>query len=278
MPNWSYNEIMILGTEEKINEFVKIGLKNSNVEPLSTMSENVSLLRENAKHKSINNKKIVLIDGLAARTFLPMPDTYLLYDTTNYPNDFPDSVIEEQKQMGAIGWYDYNCLTLGTKWDFDLEGFDVKESFTHKGIFRICFRCETAWSMPTNWLIAINKLVPELKIIITANEESNMFNCCGYVKDGEYVEYSDYSQEKCNLWEEVTAKRDKYCEETHNNPDEVKRIKEILNITEENEDTARRIRTEIEFESEEKYPYDDGDIVDKIEDDVVNVEEMLLEE
>ena len=214
MPNWSYNTVALQGKKEAVHKFIKIGLNNSGLESTNDIMKDFDLLKAEGKTKTVKNEvhgnksevgEIEMETYLSARTFLPMPDTFLLYDTTNYPNAYPVAVVKEQKEKyGAIGWYDYNCLTLGTKWNFKLGENDEPSIDTidgHDDCYRIVFTCDTAWSMPIAWLCAIKNLVPELGVFIMSNEESGQWYMCGYIdENGELCDYSDLTDEMDNLY------------------------------------------------------------------------------
>lgn len=279
MPNWSYNHIIFIGKEETMNELFKIGLRNSNVEPLETMNDNFNLLLSQAKVKELNDNGCVeLVGGLTARTFLPMPDTYLLHDTTNQPNMYPVEVVEEQRSMGAVGWYDYNCLTLGTKWDFDLDGFTIDTVLGKKGVYQVSFSCDTAWSMPVPWMVAIKNMLPELQIMIASNEESVAWDMVGYIgydEDSELYNmcvYSDYADNRQNDYIALGNRRNEYVEKMMGDENEVKDAMATLNT--EDMDAVRR---HFEEKSEKLYSYDDVDYSTNIDNDCESVFTMLLE-
>ena len=211
MPNWTNNTIIISGKNEGILRFLNEGLRNSKIEPLSDIQNAYNMLIENGKHKSIEderklNKDIILERGVMMRTFRPIPDTYLLYDTTNdmpkrdswawggghvfhsdeeyeeYKTAYENAVKEQEEKYGARGWYDYNLLTLSVKWDAALCEWEL---YTSGDNASIVFRCETPWSYPNNWLRWIKDTF-NVNVFILAFEECSSFNFYKEI-DGEEV-------------------------------------------------------------------------------------------
>ena len=204
MPNWSYNTIALQGKKEAVHEFIKLGLKNSNLEASDDIQKDFALLIEQGQTKVTNDERddspheIIMEKYLSARTFLPIPDTFLLYDTTNHPNDFPAAAKEQKEKYGVVGWYRYNCLTLGTKWNFGLcnDGQTATLEEVAAGVWRFEFYCETAWSMPLVWCGTMKKMFPELTVAICAQEENNSYCVTGEVdENGELEEYADLTDE-----------------------------------------------------------------------------------
>ena len=172
MPNWTFNTITITGNKNAINKFKTDAVKHE--------------------------------DGtLFLSSWLPIPETFLKYDTANHPNgdglkvgekwwdglgDHGDKIIteelieefkratEEQKEKyGVIGWYDYNVKTFGCKWDTRVEIGSENNG-------RITLLVDTPWSAPNNWLRTLSKNYPELS-----------FNLHAIYEDGfwEEVEYHE---------------------------------------------------------------------------------------
>lgn len=188
MPNYVYSTIAFRGTEESIHKLIKIGLENSCMPSTGDMQRDFGLLVSEGKTLQLDeqNHGVKLEKGLSARTFLPMPETFLLYDTTNYPKNYPNAVKEQQEKYGVVGWYDYNKQTLGVKWNFDLTEVDL-QPLELSGIWMFGMDIETAWVYPDQWLIRIKKMVPELDVSIQA--------LTGTDDDGEFAEFSGYVED-----------------------------------------------------------------------------------
>lgn len=226
MPNWSQNIIAFKGKEENILNMLNDGLLNSGADKCETFSDAVVSLEENAKHKSVENGEVVLERGLRLRTFLPMPDTFLLYDTTNRPDAFDDAVQEQKKVYKVVGWYDYNLTTLGTKWDADLS---IESNFSVDGTATIVFFCETAWSYPEEWMLTLGEKYGLQSFILT-KEEGGFYYFYGTLEDkidllgkeeelykqfvdGEQKEdYEGYYEASGELWEDSIADFYEYME------------------------------------------------------------------
>ena len=238
MPNWSYNTVCIKGKKDAMQKLINNGLENSGLEPTNDIEKDFDNLLNNATVKCVDNidgkLEIDYKKGLTARTFMPMPDTFLLHDTTNYPNAYPTEVCQEQiEKYGALGWYDYNCLTLGTKWDFDLQDAELME--TPDGKWQIIFYCETAWSTPDAWCINIKKLVPEINVGYKADEESGAYYQCCYVKDGAMEEYGD-----------LTGKYDAMCKDFNDSREHCeKKIRDDKELMEKLEKEVRESNSEM---------------------------------
>ena len=167
MPNYVYSTIVFRGTAESIHKLIKIGLENSCMPSTGDMQRDFGLLVSEGKTLQLDeqNHGVKLEKGLSARTFLPMPETFLLYDTTNYPKNYPNAVKEQQEKYGVVGWYDYDKQTLGVRWNFDLTEVDL-QPLELSGIWMFGMDIETAWVYPDQWLIRIKKMVPELDVSI----------------------------------------------------------------------------------------------------------------
>ena len=197
MPNWIFSTATFSGTEEAVHKLIKIGLEHSGLPSTGDLRQDFNLLVAEGKSPELDEEaqRVVMTKGLTARTFLPIPETYILYDTTNHPNRYPDAAKEQQEKYGAVGWYDYNCLTLGTKWDFELTNVELEER-DNRWLFYTDI--ETAWDYPAQWFVAMKGLVSELKVdFIVDNyydppeDDDDPFEACrlyGYVDDGEIKE------------------------------------------------------------------------------------------
>ena len=197
MPNWIYSSATFSGTEEAVNKLIKIGLENSQIQSTGDLRQDFNLLVAEGKYLGLDKEtqRVVKRKGLTARTFMPIPETFILYDTVNNPDRYPEAAKEQQEKYGAVGWYDYNCLTLGTKWDFELTNAELLKK-DNCWLFHIP-DIETAWDYPAQWLVAMKGLVPELKVDFTVynyyeppEDEYDPEACClhGYVEDGEVKE------------------------------------------------------------------------------------------
>lgn len=227
MPNWSNNIIAFKGEESKVLAMLNDALVNSGEEKCETFSDAVTALGCNAKHKAVENGQVVLEKGLRLRTFLPMPDTFMLYDTTNYAAKFEEATNEQRKKYGVVGWYDYNLATLGCKWDADLT---IENTYSVDGIATIVFDCETPWSYPENWMLALEEKYG-LKSYIFTKEEGGFYYFYGtlddnvdllhkeeelynkYIKDDGEEDYNAYHEECEELWLESLSDFYEYVEE-----------------------------------------------------------------
>jgi len=253
MPNWSYNKIGLQGSKETVQKFINLGLENSDLKPTNDIRKDFELLVNDGKTKKCvgENGEPIKEVRLTARTFLPMPDTFILYNTTNHPNKYPIEIVKEQaEKYGAVGWYDYNIKTLGTKWNFNLEAAELRE--VGNGKWRIVFDCETAWSAPTVWCETIKSMFPELKVFIAAHEESNAYIECGeYCEGGDYNTYSDYTGDMNNMYEEYDNKRDEFIENLRNDKEKMEAITENVRkkMADENREESEEVLIQWELES-----------------------------
>lgn len=189
MPNYVYSSICIRGTEEAMHKLIKIGLENSGLQSTGEMRRDFGLLVREGNTLSLDeeHRQTRLETDFTARTFLPMPETFLLYDTTNHPEQYPEAAKEQQERYGVVGWYDYNIQTLGVKWNFDLTEADLQPFETMGDCWLFSFDTETAWDYPDQWLIKIKEMVPELDVSIQA--------LTGIDDDGEFAEFSGYVED-----------------------------------------------------------------------------------
>ena len=161
MPNWCNNKLVIGGKTEQVLAFVNDALANESKPAITSVVKDITAL-QSAK--------------LTLRSFLPMPACFDKYDLTNIcrTDDSADHLkvgdkvhnygvelvlteeiitdikanLEEQKAFGAVGWYAYNCKTLGTKWDADIDIYDTEEVNGESWIYAYC---DTAWSPALEW-------------------------------------------------------------------------------------------------------------------------------
>lgn len=222
MPNWAFNDFKIKGCEKNVLAFLNSGLINSNLPECDNIGDAVKALIDGATTKVATNKdgkffeekdtqvEITYEKGLTMRTFLPTPDTFLLYDTTNYAKDFPEEAKKQEKEYGAVGWYNYNILTLGTKWNASIEIYDYYES--KDGMWVIECHNETAWSYPSAWLAYIAKEF-DVNIYGTFLEEGD-FYAMNLVFSREFGEQliSDHINDITNELNSIDSESDDYYE------------------------------------------------------------------
>lgn len=90
-----------------------------------------------------------------------------------YLKEYNEAKRIQQETYGIIGWYNYNCATLGTKWD-RLADISVTEN-DFGGTIDIYL--ETAWSFPDPWYEdLVNLYEDDWNVECTAREESGAFN------------------------------------------------------------------------------------------------------
>lgn len=171
MPNWTYNRITIKGEKDALKKFMT-----------------------DAK----------MYDGeLFLSSWMPTPETYGKYDTTNHPygeglvvgkelftglldlngtiiteeliEEYKQATKEQKEKYGAVGWYDYNKMTFGCKWDSEVEVESESDE-------EIILTTDTPWNAPDNWLIKLSEKYPELHFNNFANYEE------GFWEETEYCE------------------------------------------------------------------------------------------
>lgn len=227
MPNWVYNTMSLRETKKgALQDFLNATLKmdgydvrvNSGQDWLDKMKNH--LLGESYK-------------GICLSTFVKRPETYDMYDTTNHPNgerlvlgettnvgdqkvvvteeviqDFKNATLEQEQKYGVIGWYDWNCLNYGCKWDTCMteEVLEISVSDDKEGL---TLKFETPWSDPLPIFGHIFNGFPDLDLTITVEEEAGFFN-------GEYNTIVD-EEGRHLVWKDIPVEDEWDAEELNNN-------------------------------------------------------------
>ena len=206
MPNWTTNFVRISGDKKLLDKVLK------------------ELPMHDEEHGTY-----------ALTSIVPMPETYLKYDTTNYPDGknlqigkpaswsknapiVTEELIEEYKQAtkeqrekyGTVGWYDWNCKYLGCKWDAEF-------SLNHSQGDLITDVFDTPWRSPDKAFIALSKKYPELRISMFSHYEDNaneiLFFNDGYCKKSDCYGEGYYKQLINSFGEQYERKISKYLNE-----------------------------------------------------------------
>ena len=170
MPNWTYNSIRVWGSKDSLTKFMNDAIRNE--------------------------------DGtLSLSSWIPTPETFRKYDTTNHPNgkglkvgdkwwdglgdhnqliteelieEFKQATEEQRSKYGVVGWYDYNVKTFGCKWDSEVCVEEITDN-------SIDLSTETPWSAPENWLRTLSKKYLYLKFHLYATYEEGFWEEVDYI-------------------------------------------------------------------------------------------------
>ncbi len=186
MPNWVSNTIKITGKNEDIEKYLSDANKYEN-------------------------------GTIRFSSWIPVPETFIKYDTTNYPNgegleigkkagykddspiatqelidEYKAATKEQMEQYGVVGWYDYNCKTYGCKWDSPIDTECQVDG-------ELTLSCETPWSPPINFFLTMSERYPKLIFDVTSDSiESGFYirqlfekGTATKVESGKYY-YCDY--------------------------------------------------------------------------------------
>jgi hypothetical protein len=199
MPNWVKNNVALKGTKQQMTKLF------SQVADVKTW--------EDVENK-IGNLELTM------RSFLPMPQTFLDWDTTNdmekfewfcegknqpkeelrkeyenYVRGYKAACEHQTKMYGCVGWYDYNCKTLGCKWDAYLLNLTIADELEKDDIVIVYFYVETAWSRPIAFL---QHLATFVNVVVLSDEEANFFNSIVDINND--VEIKDIAQDINKLY------------------------------------------------------------------------------
>lgn len=173
MPNWTYNTIRVEGSKDSLTKFMTDGLANAH-----------------KPEKEGDNPQLSL------SSWIPTPETFLKYDTTNHPDgkglkvgekwwdglgshgdkvvteelieEFKQATKEQAEKYGVVGWYDYNVKTFGCKWDSEVRVENIGDT-------EINLSADTPWSAPEKWLRTISEKYPDLTFHLHADYEEGFW-------------------------------------------------------------------------------------------------------
>lgn len=193
MPNWTENQIIVKGPKEVLDRMLSEGTK----------------LDDGSYHFG---------------SWFPIPETYIKYDTTNHPNgeylkvgrpiswekgspiateelieEFKKATAEQKEKYGAVGWYDWNVMTYGCKWDSDFKPVRTDDD-------KLAITVYTPWFAPKPFLQKMSNRYPELQFDLYAHYEDCYNKCWSFLKgveesiDGDSIrtEANDYILKKIN--------------------------------------------------------------------------------
>lgn len=202
MPNWVSNTFIVKGNKKQINYFLSKG----NIKPINNFND----------AEEVSKK----LDKISLRSWLPLPQTFNDYDTTNqmldkdhwndkmyheltgevsykidntyeeYVRGYKEAAADQFGMYQTVGWYQYNINTLGVKWNARME-INTEETFEDNDNVILYFDVDTAWNMPMVWFDFMCRKFYYLKFFIYGMEEAGCFvkAYSNIIKD----EYSSYS-------------------------------------------------------------------------------------
>ena len=127
MPNWSYNNLIISGSPEKMKEFYSVAIKPninnemsfkfSNIFPIPDKIKNTICPSSSAKGvKWMNDDKVAADRESKISDVLGIEPSITLIPCEN---NTPEKCKALIKEYGTDNWYDWNISNYGTKWDIE---------------------------------------------------------------------------------------------------------------------------------------------------------------
>ena len=192
MPNWVSNTMSLTETKKgALKDFINSTLKMDGYDVQVNSGQDWF-------DKMCDNQLCDNYKGIWLSTFIKRPETYDLYDTTNYPNGerlvlgqkihigeqevlvtdeviklFRDATTEQLQKYGIVGWYDWNVVNYGCKWDtWMTESPEVK---IVDGMECLLLEFDTPWSEPLPIYYFILNNYPNLDLHIDVYEEQGGF-------------------------------------------------------------------------------------------------------
>jgi hypothetical protein len=203
MPNWVKNTVALKGTKQQMT---KLFSQVADVKTWEDVEKNIDTFESKLK--------------LSMRSFLPMPQTFLDWDTTNSMKNFewfcdgknqPKEELQQeydkyvrgymaareyqQKTYGCVGWYDYNKKTLGCKWNANLFNWRIEDELEEDDIVIVYFSVDTAWNPPIPFL---QYLATFVNVVVLSDEEADFFHTI--IDMNNDVEIKDIAQDINNLY------------------------------------------------------------------------------
>jgi hypothetical protein len=194
MPNWSYNNLKISGSPEKMKEFYSIAIKPNINNEMSFRFPNIFPMPEKIKNtvspsSSAKDVKWMNEDKVAAERESKISDvlgtepSIFLIPCENNTTEKCKYLI---KEYGADNWYDWNVSNYGTKWDVESLAHDIDMSDDE---FITSF--DTAWSPPSTFLGKLQDKFPELDIrcsyTLEGSDDCGLFETNRYEEDGKEI-------------------------------------------------------------------------------------------
>lgn len=204
MPNWVKNTVALKGTKQQMT---KLFSQVANVKTWDDVENNIDTFEFKLK--------------LSMRSFLPMPQTFSDWDTTNdmkkfswfcegknqsqeelqqeyekYVRGYKDACAYQQKMYGCVGWYEYNKKTLGCKWNANLFNWSIEDKLEKDDVVIVYFSVDTAWSIPIPFL---QYLATFVNVVVLSDEEADFFH--SIIDINKDVEVKDITQDINKLYE-----------------------------------------------------------------------------
>lgn len=156
MPNWTNNNVVIVGTKEQLDKIEKIQMDFQKIIPMPAplytdqMSERCvkcdSLMVKGEDKFDRICKPCGIKDNIGGRVF--NNSTLTLTDTTDRFRQLNDKeqalALEWEKQYGTCSWYDWAVDNWGTKWMVRPD--EVKTDRENDST--LAFNFDTAWACP----------------------------------------------------------------------------------------------------------------------------------
>ena len=223
MPNWVHNTMCLTETKKgALKEFINTTLKLDGYDV--QVNSGQDWLDKMKKNQLSDNYK-----GIWLSTFIKRPETYDLYDTTNYPNgerlvlgqkihsgeqevivtdevvqSFKDATTEQLQKYGTVGWYAWNNKNYGCKWDTCLTEM-TPEVIIVDGMESMILFFDTPWTEPLPIYTFLLNNYPNLDLKIDVYEELGGFGgSYSIVEDegGRLLSWTD-DEEYYKEWAEI---------------------------------------------------------------------------
>jgi len=217
MPNWCYNGLTIEGNPDLVNDLVRqmnkpfVMLHDSwNMETQEMQVSQTTYPNPVFAFYNIYNHRQA---GITDQEYVQQP--IRSEKSLDDPEWWSDTMKLAQEDKG---WYNWNVVNWGTKWDVAVkDGDEYPETYiegpTPNGEnLVVYYNFNTAWSPPMPALARLSAQYPSLLFTLSYEEETGWGGECEFLR-GEIISEMDY-QNRCRDCDEYDTLS--YCEECDN--------------------------------------------------------------